>query len=103
MVQEEKITFRRGEVRKPAADGASPFGELTRKDQMEFGAPEQKGRAHGRFPTADASRIDSEGKKNVGITQNIVVEEISRPGVKVVCIEYPSRERNGDPCFVLLI
>ena len=103
MVQEEKITFRRREVRKPAADGASPFRELTRKDQMEFGAPEQKGRAHGRFPTADASRIDSEGKENVGITQNIVIEEIPRPRLKIVCIECPPGERNGDPCFVLLI
>src|SRR5205809_3592770 len=70
MVQEEKITFRRREVRKPAADGASPFRELTRKDQMEFGAPEQKGRAHGRFPTADASRSDSEDRKSTRLNSS---------------------------------
>ena len=60
-------------------------------------------RVHRAFPSPDAGAIDGEGKENIGIAQNVMVEKVLRAGAEVGEIEGPSRHGDGQTEFVLLI
>ena len=104
IVVEEEIAFVRWfEISKAPGDAAGPFRVLVRIDRVELSSSRNAWRGRSTLPTADARPIDGEGKENVGIAQDVVIEKVLRAGAEVGDVEDPARQRNGKPEFVLLI
>ena len=103
MIEEEVAFVRRLEIGEAAGDPAGAFRVLMRIGSVELGASRNTRRVCRAFPSPDAGAIDGEGKENVGIAKDVVVEKVLGAGAEVGDIEGPSRHRDGHAEFVLLI
>ena len=104
VVIEEEVAFvRRLEVGQAASDSARAFRVLIRISRMKLGASREARRVHRAFPSPDAGAIDGEGKENVGIAQNVMIEKVFCASAEVGEIEGPSRHGDGQTELVLLI
>src|SRR5882724_6746636 len=61
------------------------------------------GRAERKFPAVDAGALDGNGKKQVGVVEIVVVEEIHGASEKIAGVQRPAMKRNGDAKLVLFI
>src|SRR5207237_10591846 len=97
------MIFRRREIGEPAAYTSPSLYKLVRKCQMQLSAAEKLRRAQAGLPSANARALDGQGKKNVGVAQHVVVEEI--PRVRLVCVPFegPIAQRDAEPGLGLLI
>ena len=103
MIEEEIALIRRFEVGQAAGYAACAFSVLVRIDSVELGQPGDPGRIRGSFPSTYARPLDGEREENVGVAQDVVVEEILRAGAEVGYVEDPPGKRNGQAEFVLLV
>src|SRR5258708_9705474 len=60
-------------------------------------------RAERELPAVDACALDSNGKKQVGVVEIVVVKEIFGAGEEIAGVERPAAKGNRDPKLVLLI
>src|SRR5215469_14081774 len=104
IVVEEKVAFfGRREIRQTAGDSAGTLGVLMGVGEMELGATGDAWRAGGGFPTADASAVDGQREEDVGVAEDVVVEEIVGCGAEVGNVEGPACEGNGESELALFI
>jgi len=103
MIEKEVSHVRGREVCKAAGYGTRALGVLMRICQVNAGAVEEFRRADGGFPAADAGVIDREWKKNIRVSQNVVVEKIPRGRMEIVFVERPAAEGDRDAYFPLFI
>src|SRR6266403_4120974 len=61
------------------------------------------GRAERKLPSVDAGALDGNGKKQVGVVEIVVVEEIHSASEKIAGVQRPAMKRNGDAKLVLFI
>src|SRR5215472_12418076 len=55
------------------------------------------------FPASDARVAESYGEEDVGIAQDIVIEEIDCAGAEIAHVQDPAVEWDGHPELVLLV
>src|SRR5947207_1360424 len=78
-------------------------GELIRIGQINLPAIVNTRRAQRKLPSVDARALDGNWKKQVGVIEIIVVEEIHGAGEEIAGVQCPAMERNGDAKLVLFI
>src|SRR6478752_6331729 len=103
VIEKEVAYVRRLEISEAAGNSAGAFRVLIGIGGMELGASCEPRRVHRAFPSPDAGALDGEGKENVRIAQNVMVEKVLCAGAEVGEIERPSRHGDGQTKFVLLI
>ena len=64
---------------------------------------QQARRANRRFPPIESGAVDGEREKQIGVSNRVVVEVISRPLMIVVYFEGPAAQRNRKAELVLLV
>src|SRR5262249_19066396 len=103
IVIQKKTFVGRRKIRQAAIHGSEALGILVRISEMDLCTAEQAGRADGRLPAADTCAVDGEWEKDIGATNGIVIEKVSRLSSKVVHIQSPSADRNCHPELPLLV
>src|SRR5262245_34678529 len=76
---------------------------LMRIDEMELCSAGKSWRAGGGFPSANARMREREGKKHVGVAEDVVVEEVAGGGAEVADVEGPPLEWDRKAEFALLV
>src|SRR2546423_1479867 len=76
VVQEEAPRHRRREVRQAARYATLTFGVLRGISEVDLPEVPQTRRAKGDLPAANSRAVNGHWKKDVGVSQHIVIEEI---------------------------
>src|SRR5947207_7782761 len=95
MVEKEEACVRRAEISEPSGNGARAFRRLVRISQVKVKLLEQPRRAQRGFISHDADALDGERKKDVGVSQRIMIEEVVRAGAEMGQVNHPSLHGNG--------
>lgn len=103
VIEEEILIDGRREVGEAASDSAEAFGVLVREGEVELGAIKNARGGRGGFPALDAGAVDGEREEDVGVAENVVIEEILRGGAKVGDVEGPALEWDGQTELTLLV
>src|SRR6266446_1212515 len=86
-----------------ADDAAAAQSELIGIGEIELGAVAEPWRAQCQFPAVDSCGLHVNREEDVGVIQTVVIEEVRRTRQKIVGIEHPAFEGNGDAELVLFI
>ncbi len=92
-----------GIVEETACNDARAFDRLIGVGDVNVKALCNTGRPNRGFPAVDARAFDGERKKDVGIAQRVMIEEVERVRLEVGEIESPSAKRNSEAKFALLV
>src|SRR6266705_580404 len=84
VIEKEGAFCRRAEVRKASGDGPHAFDRLVRIRQVEVRALKQSWRSQRALKSANANALDGQGKENVGVADNVVVEKVMSAGAEIV-------------------
>src|ERR1700736_5843935 len=102
-IEEETPFRRRSEVCHPSGDSALAFDFLTRVDEVKARPLCQKRRLYRRLRASNEDAIDRDRKKDVGVSEDVVIEEVAGVGAEGIEIEIPSRHRHRQANFRLTI
>src|SRR5712664_2111075 len=104
MIEQEKAWGRRSARTDQAAnDAAEAKSELIGIGEIELRAVADPWRTQRQLPAIDSRTLYIDREKDVRAVQAIVVEEVFRASRKVVGIERPAFEGNGDAKLVLFV
>src|ERR1039457_6586463 len=103
VVQQEIAAVWRREIGKAAADRSQAFAMRISVRQVNPPSLSNPRRAHRYLPSVESCAVDGQREKDVGISDGVVVEVVSRTLVIVVYIEHPSVHRNCEAELMLLI
>src|SRR6266536_5438010 len=103
VVKKEISLFGWREVRQPSRNRTACFGILTRIYQVCLSKMQEPRGAQGNFPSPDASQLNGQGKKDIGIAKRIMIEKIAGPGTKIRQIQGPPAKGYGDAELALFV
>src|SRR5258707_661694 len=104
MVEQEKARGRRGTRTDQAAnDAAEPKSELIGIGEIDLRPVADPRGTQRQFPAIDSRALHIDREKHIRVVQAVVVEEVFRASQKVVGIERPALEGNGDAKLVLFV
>src|SRR5260370_15923095 len=105
VVVEQEISRRRNgaSANQAADDAAAAESKLIGIGEIELGAVAEPWRAQCQLPAVDSRSLHVNREEDVGVIQAVVIEEVRRARQKIVGIEYPAFEGNGDAELVLFI
>ena len=103
VVVEQSEAVAEGEIGQAAVDVAEGESELIGIGQINLCAIADARRAQRKLPAVDARALYSDGEKQVGIVEIIVIEKIFGASEKIAGVQRPAVEWNGDAKLVLFI
>ena len=90
IVVKKEIIWSVRKIGQPTRDPTLPFSPLVRIGKGDLSpAPEPRRMCH-HFQPADSPLFNRERKENIGISQSVMIEQVSRSGVEVVGIDRPA-------------
>src|SRR2546429_6890779 len=101
VVQKEVVAARR-EIGQSTADSTLAFSFLTGVSQRHLAATQETRRTEHHFQATDTGPLNGQGKKDVGVPQNLVIKGVLRAGTKVIDVNHPFLDRKGQAELVLL-
>ncbi len=100
---EESATAAEGEIGEAAINAAATEGELIGISQINLAAVMDVRGAQGNFPTVGARTLDSDGEKEIGIVEIVVIEEVPGAGEEIAGVERPAAKGNSDAELMLFV
>src|ERR1700730_9110461 len=94
VIQEKIPAVRRRKICQPARNRAFAFGVLIGISDRDGAPPQDPRRPQRDFGSPNPSPRDGEWKKNVRVSDGVVVEVISCPDAEIIRIERPTAKRN---------
>src|SRR5215469_9194803 len=79
------------------------FSLLVGVAEIDFNALANARRTQRGFPAMNASALDGEREKDVGVAEYIVVEEVARVCLEVRKVDRPTAQWNAEAKFALLV
>src|SRR5262252_5495834 len=86
-----------------AVDDATAFSLLVGVGDVNIEKLANSWRMERGFPTMDAGAFDGQWEEDVGVAEDIVVEEVAGVGLEVGEVQGPATDRNGEAEFALLV
>src|SRR5579862_9680709 len=103
VVEQEIATPRRREIGQASGYGAGPLGMRVGITHINLTATKELRRSDAHFPTIKASARDGQRKKDVRISDRVVIEIIPGALVIIVHFERPAANRNAQAELVFFI
>src|SRR5580704_17069987 len=102
MIKQLKAVTER-EIRQAPVDISKTQRQMIGIGQIHLASIANARRLQGQLPSIDPRALDRNREKDIGIVEVVVVEEVLRPGEKIVGVERPTAQGNGDAELMLFI
>ena len=104
VVEEAQARRRRGARSDEAAsDAAEAESQLVGVSEIELGTVAETRRAKREFPSVNARALNGKRKKEIGVVEIVVIEEVFRASEEIIGVKSPAAERDGEAELVLFV